>query len=296
MTKRLVALVFGSLAALSSRAAHADLKVVATVPDLAALAQEVGGKNASVTAIALADAGSALRRCETQPGAGSEQGRSAALDGLAARDRLAADADHQFPQRGDPGGRPGLPRMLAVRAAAGRAQTTVDRSMGDIHPGGNPHYLYDPRAARGGGQGDRREDGRARPGKPRRATKPISPRSSSGWKRRDGAGKSGWRHIEVRRSSATTARWCIWPTGWVCRRWSSSNRSPEFLRILPTSPRSSRWPASARPRARAGKLLPRRHVQVRRPEDPRRAGQAAGRRRHTARAVLHRPRSARTSR
>src|SRR5690606_5165489 len=23
----------------------------------------------------------------------------------------------------------------------------VDRSMGDIHPGGNPHYLYDPRAA-----------------------------------------------------------------------------------------------------------------------------------------------------
>jgi zinc/manganese transport system substrate-binding protein len=23
----------------------------------------------------------------------------------------------------------------------------IDRSMGDIHPGGNPHYLYDPRAA-----------------------------------------------------------------------------------------------------------------------------------------------------
>jgi zinc/manganese transport system substrate-binding protein len=54
MTKRLVAFVVGSLAALASRAGQATLNVVATVPDLAALAQEVGGKNTSVRTIALA--------------------------------------------------------------------------------------------------------------------------------------------------------------------------------------------------------------------------------------------------
>ena len=34
----------------------------------------------------------------------------------------------------------------------------IDRSQGDIHPGGNPHYLYDPRAAEAVATRHRRAD------------------------------------------------------------------------------------------------------------------------------------------
>jgi zinc/manganese transport system substrate-binding protein len=136
-----------ALLCLLSLPARADLKVVATVPDLAAIAKAVGGDKVSVQSLALStqdphfvDARPnlmlELNRADLllQVGLGLEVGWLPSLQNGARNAKILT-------------GGPGFldcsqfVRLLDVPAVA------VNRSQGDVHPGGNPHYLYDPRAA-----------------------------------------------------------------------------------------------------------------------------------------------------
>jgi zinc/manganese transport system substrate-binding protein len=125
----------------------AQLRVVATTPDLAAVAKAVGAGHAEVSTLAL----------PTQDPHFVDARPHLALD-LARADLLVAvGLDLEI----------GWLRTLQAGARNSRIQTggtgfldcsqfvqvlevpttKVDRSMGDIHRGGNPHYMFDPRQA-----------------------------------------------------------------------------------------------------------------------------------------------------
>ncbi|NMO21901.1 zinc ABC transporter substrate-binding protein [Pyxidicoccus fallax] len=127
--------------------ARAALRVVTTVPDLAAIARAVGGDRVTVQSLAL----------PTQDPHFVDARPSLVLDLNRADLLLAVGLELEVGWLGtlqtgarnariQSGGRGFLDCSRLVErlgVPAGR----VDRSMGDIHPGGNPHYLYDPRAA-----------------------------------------------------------------------------------------------------------------------------------------------------
>lgn len=130
---------------LTPSVALADLDVVATTPDLAAVAKEIGGDHVEVTALALptqdphfVDArphlALALARADLliAVGLGLEAGWLPTLQ------TGARNGDIQRGARG----------FLEASTLVGLLDVPterVDRSMGDVHPGGNPHFMYDPR-------------------------------------------------------------------------------------------------------------------------------------------------------
>ncbi|MFH1465925.1 MAG: zinc ABC transporter substrate-binding protein [Pseudomonadota bacterium] len=133
--------------------ARATLEVVATLPDLAAIAREIGGAQVRVTA--MAQPGQDPHFVDAKP--------SLAL-GLARADLLIVaglelevgwlpvlltGARNARIQKGAPGylDCSTLVAVLEIPTAP------VDRSMGDVHPGGNPHYLLDPRRGLAVGRG-----------------------------------------------------------------------------------------------------------------------------------------------
>ena len=128
----------------SARAA-ATVRVVATVPDLAAIAREVGGDKVVVSAMVL----------PTQDPHFVDARPNLALDLSRADLLVLVGLDLEIGW---------LPTLVAGSRNAkigiggsGYLECSqfvslldvptqkIDRSMGDIHPGGNPHYLYDPR-------------------------------------------------------------------------------------------------------------------------------------------------------
>jgi len=134
------------LAGFPSRS-HAALNLVATTPDLGALAREIGGDRVEVATLAkpledphFVDAKPSflvkLNRADAllEGGAELELGWLRPLLEGARNPRLATGA----PGRID--GSQGV-ELLDVPA-------TLDRSKGDIHAAGNPHYLTDPANAR----------------------------------------------------------------------------------------------------------------------------------------------------
>ena len=88
-------------------------------------------------------AGRASRRCQAQPGRARAQRRSRGRHRRRARGRLAARADPGVGQRAI---QPGAPGYFEAAAALELLEvpTQLDRSMGDIHPHGNPHVQLDP--------------------------------------------------------------------------------------------------------------------------------------------------------
>lgn len=139
----LFALLIGGLPA----PAVAAVRVVATVPDLAALARAVGGDEVKVTSMALPtqdphfvdarpDLALALSRADLllRVGLDLEVGWLPVL--------LTGSRNPQV-QKGARGYLDCSRFVEVLEVPTGR----VDRSMGDIHPGGNPHYLHDPRMA-----------------------------------------------------------------------------------------------------------------------------------------------------
>ena len=133
-----------AMVAAQPRVARADLEVVATVPTLAALAKEIGRGHASVTALAL----------PTQDPHFVDAKPSLALKLRDADLLLAVGLQLEVGwlptlQTGARNGKilVGSRGYLECSAFAQLREVpqTVDRSQGDIHPGGNPHYLYDPR-------------------------------------------------------------------------------------------------------------------------------------------------------
>lgn len=133
--------------ALPAAVAHAQLHVVATTPHLAAIAKSIGAQHVEVSTLAL----------HTQDPHFVDARPHLALD-LSRADLLIAIGLNL-----EVGWLPTLqtgarnPRILA--GAKGYLDCSrfvdllevptakLDRAMGDIHPGGSPHYMYDPRLA-----------------------------------------------------------------------------------------------------------------------------------------------------
>lgn len=135
-------------AILSPAIAHAGLDVVTTVPDLAAIARDIGGDKVKVTALSLptqdphwVDAKPSLTLALNKADLLLAVGLELEAGWLPT---LQTGARNARVQRGGAG----YLECAAHVAVRETPHGQVDRSMGDIHPGGNPHYLHDPRAAR----------------------------------------------------------------------------------------------------------------------------------------------------
>lgn len=130
-------------------AAQAKLNVVATLPDFGSIAEHIGGEQVKVTSIAkgtedphFVDARPSYVRLLNQAdvlvqgGADLEIGWLPPLVNNARNRRILGDEPgHVILARGL--------HLLEVPSAP------VDRSQGDVHPGGNPHYWLDPVNAKG---------------------------------------------------------------------------------------------------------------------------------------------------
>jgi len=134
------------LAALcAARAAHAaPLVVAATVPELGALVESIGGPDVSVTVFAKAtedphfvDARPSFIRVLNNADLLVLNGLELEVGWLPVLIQNARNA------RVLPGAPGYLDASLAIQPINVPA-VTVDRSMGDVHPMGNPHYLLDP--------------------------------------------------------------------------------------------------------------------------------------------------------
>src|SRR5690349_993146 len=126
-----------------SISAHAKLNVVATTPDLASIAKEIGGDRIEITTLAkptedphFVDAKPSfivkLNRTDVliEGGAELEIGWLPALLDQARNGKLA----------------PGAPGHVAAAQGVTLLEipSALDRSRGDIHAAGNPHFLVDP--------------------------------------------------------------------------------------------------------------------------------------------------------
>ncbi len=134
-------------AAVAPAASAADkIRVVATIPDLKALAEEVGGKLVDVDALARGNQNA--HELEVRPSLMLKLRRADILleNGLDLdtwADVVVQGANNPNIVRGAPG-RVDVSRGVPVLEVP---STRVDRSMGDVHPLGNPHYSLDPGTA-----------------------------------------------------------------------------------------------------------------------------------------------------
>ena len=135
--------------ALGARPARAEVEVIATVPTLAALAAEVGGAHVRVRSLALPTQDPHF--VDAKPSLLLELNKADLLVAVGLDlevgwlPTLLTGARNADIQRGTTGYLECSQHASILEIPRGK----VDRSMGDIHPGGNPHYLYDPRGARG---------------------------------------------------------------------------------------------------------------------------------------------------
>ena len=134
----LVPLSLAPIAAATDR-----IRVVATIPDLKALAEEVGGKLVDVEALARGNQNA--HELEIRPSLMLKLRRADILieNGLELdtwADVVVQSANNPNIVRGAPG-RVDASRGIQVLEVP---TTRVDRSMGDVHPLGNPHYSLDP--------------------------------------------------------------------------------------------------------------------------------------------------------
>jgi len=120
------------------------LKVVATVPDLAAIALEVGNERVEVTSIGRGRQNPHF--VDPKPSFIVQLNRADLLVDVGLEleigwlPPLVVGARNGKIQDGGPGRVVANLNVPLLEVPAGR----VDRSMGDVHPMGNPHYLMDP--------------------------------------------------------------------------------------------------------------------------------------------------------
>jgi zinc/manganese transport system substrate-binding protein len=155
------ALVLAGVAALAAVAAPAPaaakVQVAATLPGLAAIARDVGGPDAEV--IALSSPKQDPHFVDPRPDLVVRLNRTDLLivNGL---DLEVGWLPPLLTGARNPKLAPGGPGYLDASTLVTRLEVPagpVDRARGDIHPGGNPHVLFDPRAdaAIARGVGDR---------------------------------------------------------------------------------------------------------------------------------------------
>jgi zinc/manganese transport system substrate-binding protein len=149
MSHRVV--VFFALAGITSAPAQAPARerigVVATLPDLAALAAAVGGERVAVTALCAATQDP--HYVDPRPDLMLRLNHADLLivNGLELEvgwlPPLVAGARNPRVLPGAPGHFDASAHVRVLETAT----APVDRSMGDVHPGGNPHVTFDPRNA-----------------------------------------------------------------------------------------------------------------------------------------------------
>lgn len=148
--RRLAPVIVGGALALavllSGGTAEAKIRVVASTPDLKSLADSVGGDLVEVEALARGTQNThdvevrpslmvKLRKADFLITNGLE------LDGWA--DALVRGANNPRLLPGGAGRVDASSGVQVLEVPAGR----LDRSMGDVHPQGNPHYTLDPEAS-----------------------------------------------------------------------------------------------------------------------------------------------------
>jgi zinc/manganese transport system substrate-binding protein len=142
--KTCIAALLGT--ALAWTASAAELEVVSTLPDLGTVAEVVGGDRVTVTVLCPGDMDPHF--LPAKPSLARKLGKADALiyNGLELEvgwlSLLIGKARNPDVKPGQPGEidcSEGLSEILEV------PEGEVDRSMGDIHPQGNPHYTLDPR-------------------------------------------------------------------------------------------------------------------------------------------------------
>ncbi len=131
-----------------SAVADAKVKVCASLPTLAAIAQAVGGDLVEVTALA-----------PPNQDPHYVDARPSLLVPLSRADLLVVNGlelevgwlPPLVQNSRNPNIQVGTTGYLEVSGFVDRLQiptVKIDRSMGDVHPGGNPHFGFDPRAAK----------------------------------------------------------------------------------------------------------------------------------------------------
>lgn len=128
--------------------AQAQVRVVTTTTDLAAIAQEVGGEHVSVTALAAPTQDPHYVDARPSLLVPMSRARLLIVNGLDLEigwlPALLANARNRHINAGQSG------YLDASRAVGvlGVPPPGTDRASGDVHPSGNPHYLFDARRAR----------------------------------------------------------------------------------------------------------------------------------------------------
>ena len=135
---------FAAALALAWLPAHADLNVFSTVPEWAALAQEIGGDKVKVYSAtnALQDP----HHVEARPSL-IARARSADLVVATGAELEVGWLPLVIQQAGNSKIRPGQPGYFEATAyvALQGKPVRVDRAEGDVHPAGDPHIQTDPR-------------------------------------------------------------------------------------------------------------------------------------------------------
>jgi zinc/manganese transport system substrate-binding protein len=127
-----------------TRTARADLNVVTTVPTLAAIAKEVGGDHAEVTSLSLHTQDPHF--VDAKPSLALELNKADLLLLVGLQLEVGWLPTLQKGAR-NPKVQTGASGYLDCSKFARLLEKpkNVDRSKGDVHPGGNPHYYFDPR-------------------------------------------------------------------------------------------------------------------------------------------------------
>jgi zinc/manganese transport system substrate-binding protein len=148
LTHQLLTSLVAALALLCAPAAHAALKVVSTISTLGQLAQEVGGDRVDVKS--LSKGYQDPHFVEPKPSLMLQLNRADLLlhVGLELEigwlPPLVLGARNPKIQPGEPGNLDCSAAIPLLDIPAGK----VDRSMGDVHPQGNPHYWLPPKNGR----------------------------------------------------------------------------------------------------------------------------------------------------
>lgn len=143
MKKLLLAIVLNAGILFSSQV-FASLNVLACEPEWASLAHELGGDKVSV--FAATTARQDPHRIEARPSL-IARARSADLVVCSGSELEIGWLPLLLQQSGNARIQPGSPGYLEASQLVMRLEipTAVDRSLGDIHPAGNPHVHLDPR-------------------------------------------------------------------------------------------------------------------------------------------------------
>jgi zinc/manganese transport system substrate-binding protein len=147
MNRRVALLLLCALPFAAAPAAHAKVKVAATLPSLAALAKHVAGDLADVAALS-----------SPQQDPHYVDARPSLIVTLSRADLLVVNGlqlerawlQPILVQSRNPNIQLGSAGYLDASTVVTKLQVPqgqVDRAMGDLHPGGNPHFLFDARAA-----------------------------------------------------------------------------------------------------------------------------------------------------